>query len=194
MAFDTAGDKIGEVGIARLIKRRADTGEHFLSGGTELSLGDLKGQLLHLGFADIARLVSDLGRDWRFGWHDFGSFVWRCNIIHGITITHLESLSTMDFSPRQHYVFSVMHQFQKSRIKLLEELKDLVTESLTESRQYLSRDTRKRNRTLKGIRKEVDKWINEMVETEKLREQERRLNEEKRKKAHELLANPEYGQ
>ena len=88
----------------------------------------------------------------------------------------------------------VMHQFQKSRIKLLEEVKDLVTENLTESRQILSRDIRRHNRTLKGIRKEIDKWINEMVETEKLKEQERRLNEEKRKKAHELLANPEYGQ
>ena len=73
----------------------------------------------------------------------------------------------MDFSARQHYVFSVMHQFQKSRIKLLEELKDLVTESLTESRQYLSRDLRKRNRTLKGIRKEIDKWINELAEVKK---------------------------
>ena len=100
----------------------------------------------------------------------------------------------MDFSPHQHYVFSVMHQFQKNRIKLLEELKDLVTESLTTSQQYLSRDIRRRNRELKGIRKEIDKWINELAETEKLREQERRLNEEKRKKAHELLANPEYGQ
>lgn len=77
---------------------------------------------------------------------------------------------------------------------MLEELKDLVTESLTESRQVLSRDTRRHNRTLKGIRKEIDIWITEMVETEKLREQERRLNEERRKKAHELLANPEYGQ
>lgn len=87
-----------------------------------------------------------------------------------------------------------MHQFQKSRIKLLEELKTLVAESLTESRQVLSRDLRKRNRELKGIRKEIAKWITEMVETDKLKEQERRLNEEKRKKAHELLANPEYGQ
>ena len=87
-----------------------------------------------------------------------------------------------------------MHQFQKSRIKLLEELKTLVAESLTESRQVLSRDLRKRNRELKGIRKEIAKWITEMVETDKLKEQERRLNEEKRKKAHELLSNPEYGQ
>ena len=78
-----------------------------------------------------------------------------------------------------------MLQFQKSRIKLLEELKDLVTESLTESRQVLSRDLRRRNRTLKGIRKEIDKWIAEMVEAEKLREKERRLNEEKRKKVEE---------
>lgn len=77
---------------------------------------------------------------------------------------------------------------------MLEELKTLVAESLTESRQVLSRDLRKRNRELKGIRKEIAKWITEMVETDKLKEQERRLNEEKRKKAHELLANPEYGQ
>ena len=87
-----------------------------------------------------------------------------------------------------------MHQFQKNRIKLLEELKDLVTENLTESRQFLSRDIRRRNRELKGIRKEIAKWINEMVETEKLKEQERRLNEERRKEAHERIANPEYGQ
>jgi malate synthase len=81
-----------------------------------------------------------------------------------------------------------MRQFQKSRIKLLEELKDLVTESLTESRQVLSRDLRRRNRTLKGIRKEIDKWIDEMVETGKLKEQDRRLNEEKRKKVEEYYA------
>jgi cell shape-determining protein MreC len=87
-----------------------------------------------------------------------------------------------------------MHQFQKSRIKLLEEVRDLVSESLTKSRQQLSSDLRRRNRTLKGIRKEIDEWIDEMVAIEKLREQERRLNEEKRKKAHELLANPEYSQ
>ena len=83
-----------------------------------------------------------------------------------------------------------MHQFQKSRIKLLEELKDLVSESLTESRQYLSRDIRRRNRTLRGIRKEVGNWIEQLVTEEKLQEQERRWNEEKRKKAqeaHDLL-------
>ena len=82
-----------------------------------------------------------------------------------------------------------MHQFQKSRIKLLEELKDLVTESLTESRQVLSRDLRRRNLNLKGIRKEIDGWITEMVATEKLRNQERRLNEEKRKKVEEYYVN-----
>ena len=86
-----------------------------------------------------------------------------------------------------------MHQFQKSRIKLLEELKDLVTESLTESRQVLSRDLRRRNLNLKGIRKEIDGWITEMVATEKLRNQERRLNEEKRKKVEEYYVNdPSY--
>ena len=65
-----------------------------------------------------------------------------------------------------------MRQFQKNRIKLLEELKTLVTESLTESRQILSRDIRRRNRTLKGIRKEIDKWINEMEIIENIKKSE----------------------
>jgi hypothetical protein len=55
---------------------------------------------------------------------------------------------------------------------LLEELKDLVTESLTESRQVLSRDLRRRNRTLKGIRKEIDKWITEMEVVESIKKSE----------------------
>jgi 23S rRNA G2445 N2-methylase RlmL len=79
-----------------------------------------------------------------------------------------------------------MHQFQKSRIKLLEELRDLVTETLREGQAVaISRDIRRYNRMLKALRKEIDKWITEMMETEKLREQERRLNEEKRKKVEE---------
>lgn len=48
----------------------------------------------------------------------------------------------------------------------MEELKTLVTESLTESRQFVSRDIRRRNRKLKGIRKEIDKWIDELKEAE----------------------------
>ena len=77
----------------------------------------------------------------------------------------------------------VMHQFQKSRVKLLESLKDLVTETLTEGHDFITRDIRRRNRTLKAIRKEVSKWITEMIDMEKLQEQERRFNEEKRKEA-----------
>jgi len=87
-----------------------------------------------------------------------------------------------------------MHQFQKSRIKLLAEIQDLITESFIESSRILSRDMRRRNRTLRGLRKEVDNWINEMTDAEKLQEKKRRLNKERRKKSHELLINPEYGQ
>lgn len=81
-----------------------------------------------------------------------------------------------------------MHQFQKSRVKLLEELKNLVTETLREGHEFVSRDIRRRNRTLKAIRKEVSKWITEMIDMEKLQAQQRRYNEEQRKKAEEYYA------
>lgn len=76
-----------------------------------------------------------------------------------------------------------MHQFQKSRIKLLEELHDLVSTTLTEGRDTLSRDIRRYNRKLKAVRKEIKTWISEMVENEKRIAAERRFNEEKRKEA-----------
>ena len=87
-----------------------------------------------------------------------------------------------------------MRQFQKNRIVLLEELKDLVTESLSVGHEFVSRDVRRRNLKLKAIRKELSKWINEATETEKLLATERRHDAERRKKADELRTNPPYGQ
>ena len=175
-------DEVLEVGFASDEKILAYTAKHLGTCRAELGLGDFEGELLALAGANEAEGRSCPDCRGRFG-QCFGSFVWCCNIIHGTNIAHHNSLSTPYFSARQHYVLSVMRQFQKSRIKLLEELKDLVTEALTEGREYITRDIRRRNRTLKAIRKEVSKWMTEMIDMEKLKEQERRYNEEKRKEA-----------
>ena len=65
----------------------------------------------------------------------------------------------------------------------MESLKDLVSETLTEGHEFITRDIRRRNRTLKAIRKEISKWITEMIDMEKLQAQQRRYDEEKRKEA-----------
>ena len=179
---DSGVDEVLEVGFTSDEKIFADSREHFLASRSKLGLGDFEGELFALAGANESESCPCPDCGGRFG-QFFGSFVWCCNIIHGTNIAHHNSLSTPYFSARQHYVLSVMRQFQKSRIKLLEELKDLVTEALTEGREYITRDIRRRNRTLKAIRKEVSKWMTEMIDMEKLKEQERRYNEEKRKEA-----------
>jgi len=65
MAADTAGDEVGEEGVTRFVKGRADTGEHLLADVAKLAFGGLKGQLLHFGLADVARLVPDRCGFWR---------------------------------------------------------------------------------------------------------------------------------
>jgi hypothetical protein len=88
-----------------------------------------------------------------------------------------------------------MHQFQKSRVVLLEELKDLVTQTLTEGRPVaVTRDIRRYNRTLKAIRKEIDKWITEMIATEKLLAAQKREDERKKKETEANADHPNTNQ
>ena len=70
-----------------------------------------------------------------------------------------------------------MHPFQKNRIKLLEELHELVNENLSHDPEFITRDIKRYNRKLKAMRNTLKEWIGEMVTEEKLREQERRHNE-----------------
>jgi hypothetical protein len=74
-----------------------------------------------------------------------------------------------------------MQQFLKNRIKVLEYLKDLVSNILTEEHVVLSRDIRRRNRILKSIRKKISEWIIEIEDEEKRKESERRREREERK-------------
>lgn len=64
MTPNPGGDEIGEAGVTRFIKGRSDSGEHLLANRAELAVCGLKGQLLNLGFADIAWLVFDHRRLW----------------------------------------------------------------------------------------------------------------------------------
>jgi len=166
VGLDTGDDEIGEVRIARLIKGRADTAEHFRAGRSELRNG-LECQLLHLGFADIARLVPDGSR---FRRRCFGHNFSHNGIIHGVNIPHHNSLSTFHFLVHHHYVFSIMRP--KSKIDLLEELRDFMSEALTNSHatRFGTISEKRRNRKLKRLRKEVDKWIDELEEKDKLDE------------------------
>lgn len=60
----------------------------------------------------------------------------------------------------------------KSKIDLLEELRDFMSEALTNSHatRFGTISEKRRNRKLKRLRKEVDKWIDELEEKDKLDE------------------------
>jgi hypothetical protein len=89
MASHTGSDEVGEEGITRLIKGRADTGEHLLTDVTELAFGSLEGQLFHLGLADVTRLVPHRGRLWR---RRFRSVFDKCCFIHREPIYHNQKI------------------------------------------------------------------------------------------------------
>jgi hypothetical protein len=61
-----------------------------------------------------------------------------------------------------------MHQFQKSRIILLEELQELVSENLYHEHEFVTHDIRRYNRKLKAMRKTVQEWLKQLVTEEKL--------------------------
>lgn len=66
----------------------------------------------------------------------------------------------------------VMRQYQKSKIDLLEELRDFVSDALTASHatRFGNVSEKRHNRKLKRLRKEVDKWIEELEKKDKLDE------------------------
>lgn len=157
-------DEVLEIGFTRNQELLADTGEHLGAGGAELGLGDFEGELLTLAGANETELCSDLHNNVSGG--RFG----KCNVIHGVNIAHSNSLSTFHFSARHHYVFSVMRP--KSKIDLLEELRDFVSDALTASHatRFGNVSEKRHNRKLKRLRKEVDKWIEELEKKDKLDE------------------------
>jgi len=84
-----------------------------------------------------------------------------------------------------------MLSFKKDRVALLKALRDLVTEGIRNSDVSVDLDEevaelltevkdRRRVRKLKTIRRELDKFIDEVVSQRKLLEAEWRYNEEKR--------------
>ncbi len=78
-----------------------------------------------------------------------------------------------------------MKPYQKSRLKLLEELEEIVSDEVTKRHgvRFDNKDEKRAYRKMKLIGKELDKWIKEMKRDEKLRKQERELNEQKRLEA-----------
>ena len=89
---------------------------------------------------------------------------------------------------------SVMKNFKKSRLLLLKALRDLVSEDMENgsinpnfeqdvAEFFIEFTDKKRLRHLKMIRKEVDKWIEQMTSQEKMEEGERKFNEDNSKKA-----------
>lgn len=84
-------------------------------------------------------------------------------------------------------MYLCMHQFQKSRIVLLKELQELVSKNLSHEHEFITRDIRRYNRKLKAMRKTVREWLEQLVTEEKLREQERRHNEELLKQSEKAL-------
>ena len=78
-----------------------------------------------------------------------------------------------------------MHQFQKSRISLLEELQELVSENLSHEHVFITHDIRRYNRKLKAMRKTVQEWLKQLVTEEKL---QKHHNETLRKENEAALA------
>lgn len=84
-----------------------------------------------------------------------------------------------------------MFKFKKDRVLLLKALRDLVNESMDvnplleeDVSEFLTELTNKRNaRRLKIIRRELDKWITEMIHQQKLQHEIQMFHESKRKEA-----------
>jgi excinuclease UvrABC helicase subunit UvrB len=81
-----------------------------------------------------------------------------------------------------------MHQFQKSRIVLLEEFQKLVSESLSREPEFITHDIRRYNRKLKAMRRAIQEWMGELTVMEKLKKQSGEYLEEQRKKTEEYYA------
>jgi hypothetical protein len=178
-------DPVGDEGVTGFVEGRADTGEHSGAGGSELGFGDLKGQLLHLGLADVAGLVPDhewfggLGREVRFNKSCF---------VHADYYSTPQKNVKFDVSLAESTMYWRMHQFQRNRIVLLTELHALVSDNLSREHEFVTRDIKRYNRKLKAMRNTLKEWIGQLVTEEKLREQERRHDEELRKQAEAAMA------
>ena len=171
--------------------------KHLLACRAELSLGHFESEFFAFGSAN----ETEFHFDGNGNINPFSPFVLEINcrsncFVHGRHYTvYKQFVNPLVFRAVIEYVFSVMHQFQKSRVVLLEELKDLVTQTLTEGRPVaVTRDIRRYNRTLKAIRKEIDKWITEMIATEKLLAAQKREDERKKKETEANADHPNTNQ
>lgn len=104
------------------------------------------------------------------------------------SITHHKKLSTPFFSARNCYVWVVMRPFQKSKIELLKELRELIKEARQQHAERSLISERRFNRKMVLLRREIDRWVKELVNEEKLREQERQHNEVLRKQMEAAIA------
>lgn len=59
-----------------------------------------------------------------------------------------------------------MKSIRQSRIKLLEELQDLVLGEIITDRDLIDREVRKKNHTLKGYSKEIKAWLHDLNKEE----------------------------
>ena len=81
-----------------------------------------------------------------------------------------------------------MRPFQKSKIELLEELRELVQEARRWGSERSLISERRHNRKLLLLRREIDRWKKELVSEEKLKKQSAEYLEEQRKKTEAYYA------
>lgn len=81
-----------------------------------------------------------------------------------------------------------MRPFQKSKIELLKELRELVREARMQHSERSLISERRHNRKMLLLRREIDRWTRELVKEEKLREQERQHNAELTKQMEAAIA------
>ncbi len=81
-----------------------------------------------------------------------------------------------------------MRPFQKSKIELLKELRELIKEARQQHAERSLISERRFNRKMVLLRREIDRWVKELVNEEKLREQERQHNEVLRKQMEAAIA------
>lgn len=175
MSFHSGTNEVFEIDLTCNKKLLTHTGKHLLASRAKLCLGHFQSELFALGGAD----QSELDLCFRGNFHSLTSIhisesnlrnrggatgIWFNDcVIHGWHYTvYKEFVNSPFFWIAIGYVFSVMRP--KTKIELLKELREIVSNTLTESHvtRFGSISEKRQNRRLKWLRKELNEWIETM--------------------------------
>ena len=165
MALDSGSHEVDQICFTCFIEAVADSRKHFGSGLAGVCFGNLKSEFFHLRFLDKPRLKLNSWSRWcRF-----------CFVHSGEHYTDFNgNVNNFFRKVRNTYQVDMMtHDLKNNRLNLLKELRNYVKRTLKNSDMnpnskadvsdmMMELQDRKTVRTLKVVRKELDKWIKEM--------------------------------